>query len=313
MPSTRIKTKTDLARHFARFFKLNLINPIVGYVDGDAQQPTNDILYVFQGGLGLPDRDYYLKNDDKLKEYREKYVGFVGNILGRPATPAAREVGARDLRARNAAGARALDQRREPRRGEDLQQGRASPISPSSSPASTGRRGPTELGVNGVPAVVVNQPSYLKALAATVNELPVDAWKPYLQGVAAERLRAVSQQADRRRRVRLLQHDAARREGTAAAVEARRQHHERQPRRDARQAVCRAALQARGQGAHGGARRQPARSVSRPASTSSSGWGPRRRSRRRRSSRSSRRRSAIRTSGATTRSSRSRRTISSAT
>ena len=77
-----IKTKGDLARHFARFFKLNLINPIVGYVDGDAQQPTHDILYLYQGGLGLPDRDYYLKNDDKLKEYREKYASFVGSILG---------------------------------------------------------------------------------------------------------------------------------------------------------------------------------------------------------------------------------------
>ena len=62
-----VKTKSDLARHFARFFKLNLINPIVGYVEGDAQQPTQEILYVYQGGLGLPERDYYLKNDDKLK------------------------------------------------------------------------------------------------------------------------------------------------------------------------------------------------------------------------------------------------------
>ena len=62
-----LKTKTDLARHFARFFKLNLINPMVGYVDGDAQQPTHDILYVYQGGLGLPDRDYYLKNDDEAE------------------------------------------------------------------------------------------------------------------------------------------------------------------------------------------------------------------------------------------------------
>ena len=82
-----MKTKTDLARHFAHFFKLNLINPIVGYVDGDAQQPTHDILYVYQGGLGLPDRDYYLKNDDKLKEYREKYVAFrQQRSSARPAT-----------------------------------------------------------------------------------------------------------------------------------------------------------------------------------------------------------------------------------
>ena len=70
-----LKTKSDVARHFGRFFKLNLINPMVGYVDGDAQQPTHDILYVYQGGLGLPDRDYYLQNDPKLKEYRDKYVG----------------------------------------------------------------------------------------------------------------------------------------------------------------------------------------------------------------------------------------------
>jgi predicted metalloendopeptidase len=55
-----LKTKSDVARQFAHFFKLNLINPIVGYVDGDAQEPGKDILYVYQGGLGLPDRDYYL-------------------------------------------------------------------------------------------------------------------------------------------------------------------------------------------------------------------------------------------------------------
>ena len=41
-----IKTKSELARHFARFFKMNLINPIVGYVEGDAQQPALDILYL---------------------------------------------------------------------------------------------------------------------------------------------------------------------------------------------------------------------------------------------------------------------------
>jgi putative endopeptidase len=76
-----MKTKSDVARHFARFFKLSLINPMVGYVDGDAQQPTHDILYVYQGGLGLPDRDYYIKNDDKLKEYREKYVALVTTLL----------------------------------------------------------------------------------------------------------------------------------------------------------------------------------------------------------------------------------------
>ena len=38
-----------------------------------------------------------------------------------------------------------------------------------------------ELGVSDAPAVVVNQPSYVKAFAAAVNEMPVDRWKPYLK------------------------------------------------------------------------------------------------------------------------------------
>ena len=47
----------------------------------------------------------------------------------------------------------------------------------------------TELGVNNVPAVVVSQPSYLKALAASVNELPVDAWKSWKAKERDESLR----------------------------------------------------------------------------------------------------------------------------
>jgi putative endopeptidase len=175
-----IKTKTDLARHFARFFKLNLINPIVGYVDGDAQQPTTDILYVYQGGLGLPDRDYYLKNDDKLKEYREKYVGFVGNILGQAgdknASKSAREIFVLETRLARA-------------HWTNVENRDAVKTYNKVTVADLARQCPgfdweawtRELGVGSVPAVVVNQPSYLKALASAVNELPVDAWKPYLK------------------------------------------------------------------------------------------------------------------------------------
>ena len=138
-----IKTKTDLARHFAQLLQAESDQPdrrATSTATRSSRRTT--ILYVFQGGLGLPDRDYYLKNDAKLKEYREKYVGFVGNDpRARPATPTPSKSAREIFVARDAAGPRALDQRREPRRGEDLQQGHASPIWRSSSPASTGTRG----------------------------------------------------------------------------------------------------------------------------------------------------------------------------
>ncbi|HUQ89407.1 MAG TPA: M13-type metalloendopeptidase [Vicinamibacterales bacterium] len=175
-----VKTKSDLARQFAHFFKLNLISPIVGYVDGDAQQPTNDILYLYQGGLGLPDRDYYIKNDDKLKEYREKYVGFVGNILGQAgdANPgkSAREIFVLETRL-----ARAHWTNVESRDAVKTYNKVAVADLAKQFPGFDWEAWTRELGVNNVPAVVVSQPSYLKALAAAVNEMPVDAWKPYLK------------------------------------------------------------------------------------------------------------------------------------
>ena len=41
---------------------------------------------VYQGGLGLPDRDYYTKTDDKSKATRDAYVKHVAKmfeLLGR--------------------------------------------------------------------------------------------------------------------------------------------------------------------------------------------------------------------------------------
>jgi putative endopeptidase len=182
-----IQTKTDLARHFGKFFKLNLINPVVGYVDGDAQQPTHDVLYLYQGGLGLPDRDYYLKDDPKLKEYREKYVAFLTTILqlagerGAPLKGVPYEQIAADIFALETRLARA--------HWTNVENRDAVKTYNKVTLADLGKQFPgfdwpawtTELGVAGNPAVVVSQPSYLKAFAGAVNELPIERWKPYLK------------------------------------------------------------------------------------------------------------------------------------
>jgi predicted metalloendopeptidase len=175
-----MKTKADVAKQFAHFFKLNLINPIVGYVDGDAQEPGKDILYVYQGGLGLPDRDYYIKDDDKLKEYREKYTGFVSNILGQAGDPSANK-SAREIFLLETRLARAQWTNVENRDAVKTYNKVAVADLPKQFPGFDWAAWTTELGIAAAPAIVVSQPSYLKTLASTVNELPVDAWKPYLK------------------------------------------------------------------------------------------------------------------------------------
>ncbi|WNO52877.1 M13 family metallopeptidase [Stakelama saccharophila] len=55
--------------------------PFGSYVGQDDKQPDVYAMRFFQGGLGLPDRDYYLNEDAKFAEVRQKYVAHVAKML----------------------------------------------------------------------------------------------------------------------------------------------------------------------------------------------------------------------------------------
>ena len=50
-------------------------------VEQDAKESAKQIFAIYAGGIGLPDRDYYVKDDDKSKETRAKYVEHVTAML----------------------------------------------------------------------------------------------------------------------------------------------------------------------------------------------------------------------------------------
>src|SRR5207248_1656341 len=47
----------------------------------DLHDATRQIATIFQGGLGLPDRDYYLNQDDKSKETRTRYLAHMAAMF----------------------------------------------------------------------------------------------------------------------------------------------------------------------------------------------------------------------------------------
>src|SRR6185295_14456114 len=48
----------------------------------DAKDSTKVIGAIYAGGLGLPDRDYYVKDDEKSKATRERYLQHLGTMFG---------------------------------------------------------------------------------------------------------------------------------------------------------------------------------------------------------------------------------------
>ena len=57
-------------------------SPVGGYVSVDAKEPTRYSVYVGSGGLGLPDRDYYLDESGKGKAIQGKYRDYLAFMLG---------------------------------------------------------------------------------------------------------------------------------------------------------------------------------------------------------------------------------------
>ncbi|MCL4791964.1 MAG: M13 family metallopeptidase [Gammaproteobacteria bacterium] len=55
--------------------------PLEFHVDADASDPSRNLAYIWQGGLGLPDRDYYLDDTAELAETRAAYVAHIGKLF----------------------------------------------------------------------------------------------------------------------------------------------------------------------------------------------------------------------------------------
>jgi predicted metalloendopeptidase len=55
--------------------------PIGIYVSPDARNSTHNIAYLTQDGLGMPNRDYYLREDDTYKNFRSKYAQYLAKLF----------------------------------------------------------------------------------------------------------------------------------------------------------------------------------------------------------------------------------------
>lgn len=74
--------KQQIPALIAQFGRVGASAPYEFAVHQDAKDSTKYIVDIGQGGLGLPDRDYYLKDDDaKLKDIRTKYQAHIVQIL----------------------------------------------------------------------------------------------------------------------------------------------------------------------------------------------------------------------------------------
>ncbi|MFC0250893.1 M13 family metallopeptidase [Massilia consociata] len=177
-----IKDKSELPAMFAHLGKIGVNVPFVFYIHQDAKDSTKYVADLYQAGLGMPDRDYYLKADDaKLADIRTKYQQHVAKLLamagGKNAAADAKAIV--DLETELARVQWTKVENRDPiKTYNKVELAKLGELAPgydwNAWLAASGLQGKASY-------VIVSQPSYLKGFAEVMNRVPLETWKAYLQ------------------------------------------------------------------------------------------------------------------------------------
>jgi predicted metalloendopeptidase len=167
-----------LAQFFGRAQGLGISVPIGVYVYPDARNSTHNVAYLSQDGLGLPNRDYYLKQEKEYVEFRSKYVDYLAKLLTLAGEKdgAARAAKILELETRIATDQWTPVQNRDPiatYNKHDVKSAHA--LAPKVDWKSY-------FLASGLPGgqFIVRQPTYATALGGHMHDADLAAWKDYL-------------------------------------------------------------------------------------------------------------------------------------
>jgi putative endopeptidase len=173
-------------------FKRDIANVIAVMVPGDSlfrfrsdqdyKDSTQVIAEADQGGLGLPDRDYYLKTDAKSVELRKAYVAHLRKIfelLGDKSSTSATEAQTvMRIETALAKGSLTRVERRDPRK---LYHKMTIEQLVALSPSFQWKTYFTKVGLPSLESLNVETPEFFKTLTIELRDEPLASWKAYLR------------------------------------------------------------------------------------------------------------------------------------
>ena len=148
----------------------------------DDKDSTHEIAQAVQGGLGMPDRDYYTKDDDASKKLRDQYLAHVTKmltLLGEPQAKAADD--AKKIMALETSLAQASSTRvelRDPQKNYNkMTQDELQQLTPDWNWGDYFK----EIGLTNPGDIDVHQPDFFKAMNTAFASTSLDDWKTYLR------------------------------------------------------------------------------------------------------------------------------------
>lgn len=175
-----IANYSDLAAFFGTANRTGLAAPFAISVTQDFKNPNVYTLMTWQGGLGLPEREYYLQNDPKMVDVRKKYVAHIENMfkltgMPNPAESAAKIMALETTLAKNHM------TKEDTRETSKLYNKYEIKNLKTLMPDFDWNAMLAKAGIANQKIVVVSQVEYTKSLNNIIKNTPLDTWKTYLK------------------------------------------------------------------------------------------------------------------------------------
>jgi putative endopeptidase len=170
----------DLAVTFARLTKIGIRTlPFAITVVQDQQKSDSYAVSVSQGGLGMPDRDYYLRQDEKFPAVRKAYTDYIAQLFTLAGQPDPQGAAQRILTLETKLAEKQWDRARNRDRNATYNKMTVAQLK-QRAPDFNWTAGLATLSGANVKEVIVRQPDYMNAANAIITSTPVETWREYL-------------------------------------------------------------------------------------------------------------------------------------
>jgi putative endopeptidase len=177
-----IRGRSGVEAAIVRLHRLGIPAGFVFKSAPDAKKSARTIAEVYQGGLGLPDRDYYTKADSASEKIRSQYIAHVANMLRLSGQDkAAAEGAAQGIMRLETALASASMTREAQRDPEAIYHLTTRAALQKETPSFAWTSYLSGLGLKGVDEVNVAQPQFISAFDSLLTASPLEEWKAYLR------------------------------------------------------------------------------------------------------------------------------------
>ena len=174
-----LKVSSQLPAVFAHFAHFGVQGPAAVFVGADAKHSTQNIVQLSQSGLGMPDRDYYLKQDPKMVSTRAAYVAYITQMMTLAKQPDPAGAATRILALETQIATPQWERARNRDRDATYNKMTVAELS-AMTPSYNWTRYLDQAGLAKATDVVVRQPDYIKALDPIFASTPVSTWREYL-------------------------------------------------------------------------------------------------------------------------------------